>query len=198
MQISIHQLGARLNDVSATVDGATPRQSDFRLLTLNPGKAEDTITCSLYDASLQSMPDYEAISYVWGDPLDTCTILCSGQPFAITKSLHAALRNFRCEDQERVLWADAICINQEGFAERSEQVLIMRDVYRQARRVLIWLGEETENDCDALDIVLQLEEPLPKVSGNMQDVRAYNTPEVQFSKYECSTISCLGTSWSPA
>jgi hypothetical protein len=57
----------------------------------------------------------------------------------------------------------------------------MRDVSRQARRVLIWLGEETTTDCHAFDIVAQLGELLPDLPWNMKDVRAYNTWEAHIS-----------------
>jgi hypothetical protein len=44
-----------------------------------------------------------------------------------------------------VLWADAICIDQTNLDERGEQVQIMGQIYAQAERVLIWLGEMTED-----------------------------------------------------
>lgn len=46
----------------------------------------------------------------------------------------------RDEHQPRILWIDAICINQEDLEERSEQVLRMEYIYEWAERVVVWLG----------------------------------------------------------
>jgi hypothetical protein len=110
---------------------------------------------------MESLPDYDAISYVWGDPTDTSPLECSGKTLSITKNLHSALRHFRFQDQPRVLWADAICINQVDVHERGQQVSIMRVIYQRAQRVLIWLGTETEDDKDALNVIERIKKILP-------------------------------------
>jgi hypothetical protein len=38
------------------------------------------------------------------------------------------------------LWIDALCINQESVSERNAQVAIMRDIYKAAKRIVVWLG----------------------------------------------------------
>ena len=43
-----------------------------------------------------------------------------------------------------MLWLDAICINQNDTDERSEQVKLMGEVYRNSIRTLIWLGDADE------------------------------------------------------
>ena len=42
--------------------------------------------------------------------------------------------------KERVLWIDAICINQESVEEKQLQVPLMGRVYNLAKRVIAWLG----------------------------------------------------------
>ncbi|CAG7556529.1 unnamed protein product [Fusarium equiseti] len=37
-------------------------------------------------------------------------------------------------------WIDAICINQEDIPERNAQVLRMKDIYENAKRIICWLG----------------------------------------------------------
>ena len=127
-----------------------PRRSYVRLFALAPGRENDTISCTLTVWPLELAPNYEAISYVWGDPTAKIGIRCSGQSLGITKSLHTALKHLRLQDRERMLWADAICINQGDVDERSSQVTIMKEIYSRAQCVLIWLGEETERDQGAL------------------------------------------------
>ena len=49
------------------------------------------------------------------------------------------------ENDTRRLWIDSICINQQDLRERSEQAINMHRIYQQARRVIVWLGEESED-----------------------------------------------------
>jgi hypothetical protein len=64
----------------------------------------------------------------------------------ITSNLEAALQQLRLVDEPRVLWIDAICINQDDVHERSRQVWIMQEIYAKARQVIVWLGPEREDD----------------------------------------------------
>lgn len=43
-------------------------------------------------------------------------------------------------DKPRLVWADAVCINQKGNDEKSKQVLKMDIIYRQGSKTLAWLG----------------------------------------------------------
>jgi hypothetical protein len=63
----------------------------------------------------------------------------------MTDNLWRALRNLRHPDNERVLWVNALCINQSHDDERSKQVSLMHAVYTQAFSVEIWLGESFDN-----------------------------------------------------
>jgi hypothetical protein len=62
-------------------------------------------------------PEFEALSYVWGDPLITRQIKLNSQPFRVTENLEAALRRLRHDDRARIMWIDAICINQRNPRE---------------------------------------------------------------------------------
>ncbi|PQE15103.1 hypothetical protein CJF31_00007178 [Rutstroemia sp. NJR-2017a BVV2] len=81
-------------------------------MTLLPGQAHEEIKVVLSVVSLSTNPRYEALSYVWGDPHSTRSILIDGRSSRITESLEVALRRLRHLDQERILWVDAICVNQ--------------------------------------------------------------------------------------
>lgn len=70
-----------------------------------------------------------------------------GKPgFLVTQSLHDALCRLRSTTATRVLWIDAICINQVDLAERNAQVHQMGEIFFTARNVVVWLG-----DCDPRD-----------------------------------------------
>ena len=59
----------------------------------------------------------------------------------ITYSLYSGLKRFRYPEKDRILWADAICINQSDNKEKGIQVNMMGDIYDRATAVLVWLGE---------------------------------------------------------
>jgi hypothetical protein len=58
----------------------------------------------------------------------------------LTVNLHDALQALRYEDTIRTLWADAIAINQSDVKEKGHQVALMGPIYRDAQRVVVWLG----------------------------------------------------------
>ncbi len=53
---------------------------NIRLVNLLPGQFDDDITCTLSIADLENAPKYEALSYVWGDPIITHDIKI-GRPY---------------------------------------------------------------------------------------------------------------------
>jgi hypothetical protein len=91
---------------------------------------------------------YEAISYCWATESGDDSLLESlriGQrseaaQIPITKTCRDALCRFRNAHRPRVLWVDAICIDQTNQHECSHQVGIMAEIYRRAEKVLIYLG----------------------------------------------------------
>ncbi|KAL7625002.1 hypothetical protein AAE478_004216 [Parahypoxylon ruwenzoriense] len=114
----------------------------IRLLELQPGRGKATIQCKLKQFSLASQSlAYEPLSYCWGDPRWMLPIHLDGYPMEVTRNLHAALLHLRREDSIRLLWVDAVCINQNDVSEKSEQIQMMRQIYQQGVRTLVWLGK---------------------------------------------------------
>jgi hypothetical protein len=120
-------------------------KDQIRLLSICPAKDEsEPISCSLEVVNLADSLSYEALSYAWGDPARTHCIRLNKSCFKVTRSLGTALPCLRKTDATRTIWIDALCIDQENIAERNSQVLIMRDIYQQAWRVVVWLGNHDE------------------------------------------------------
>lgn len=71
----------------------------------------------------------------------------------MTPNLGAALRRLRYKEKWRLVWIDAICVNQEDLDERSQQVMLMRNIYSPARRVIVWLGEDNGQALHAVEII---------------------------------------------
>ena len=117
---------------------------EIRLLTLHEGDFKADIQISINTVSLfpDSPPTYEALSYVWGSQENPIDIHIGFQTLALTRNLAEALPYLRYRDKPRVLWIDAICVNQQDLKERSRQVRRMADLYRLADRVVVWLGPE--------------------------------------------------------
>jgi hypothetical protein len=64
----------------------------------------------------------------------------------VGKNLFGAFLGFRNRWTKRVLWADAICINQADIPEKNRQVAMMDRVYSQATIVRIWLDPKQDDD----------------------------------------------------
>ncbi|PMD15427.1 HET-domain-containing protein [Hyaloscypha hepaticicola] len=131
----------------------TPLPSDdhFRVLELLPGTSNSIVRCRLHVEQLvQAQDQYAAISYVWGNPNDKVPIICDDRIIKVTVNLTDALRHIRDRNRSRLVWADAVCINQDDDTEKGHQVKRMGSVYENAEEVLVWLGKDSEGiaeDC---------------------------------------------------
>ncbi len=125
------------------------------------------------------MPEFEALSYAWGSSEnrgDVWIVTDSGlQILKVTQKLHEALHHLRYETEPRVLWIDAICINQQDFPERSSQVKRMANIYILSKRVLVWLGPEADESSLALTLLeslgskIEVDWPRGKMHGTSAD-----------------------------
>ncbi|KAK3347179.1 heterokaryon incompatibility protein-domain-containing protein [Lasiosphaeria hispida] len=134
----------------------------IRLLRLIPYQDKnDPIQCRIFEYPLhepsQGTHLYEALSYVWGsaENLQPIYIQPDGDSLPtgnnhqlhITTNLRIALSYLRDPLLERIIWIDAICIDQHNNKEKEQQVQFMANIYANANRVIVWLGE-TAGDSD--------------------------------------------------
>ena len=96
------------------------------------------------------VPQYDALSYMWG-PEVMKPIEIYGTTYEIRENLWQAFLHLRLETETRVLWVDAICIDQESVEERNHQVAQMGKIYARAARVLVWLGPLRPSLSNAVD-----------------------------------------------
>jgi len=136
---------------------------EIRLLMMlpTPTGADEPISCQMFSVPLDSAPLFVSLSYAWGDPTITRPILINGRILHVTENLEAALRRFHegemsSPNGSRRWWVDAVCINQADDAEKSWQVGQMRDVFKKAAEVAIWLGPSDETSVIALNWATQL------------------------------------------
>jgi hypothetical protein len=134
----------------------------IRVLILEPGSFGQPVTGSIEHILDDSNCAYDALSYVWGKTKsDQLIYLKSRLPtlakeMLISTNLYAALQRLRYPKSSRRLWVDAICINQNDMAEKSSQVEKMREIFANAQRVVVWLGEEEEHDEHAISALPRL------------------------------------------
>lgn len=118
----------------------------IRLLRLMPHQGA-LIQGELFDYSLVDSDKgshlYEALSYVWGDWDNTQSIAINNRNIPITANLHEALLSLRDASLERVIWIDALCINQKDLDERRQQIGLMAEIYSKASCVIVWLGGQS-------------------------------------------------------
>lgn len=151
-----------------------PEKSEIRILALQPSSSPtDPIICRLITTSLEHTAGggrYTPLSYCWGTTSMTEKIVVDGHSFLVTPSLYNALLHFRSlnlnpsphprglrtTDDSGLWWIDAICINQNDLDERKSQVSLMTRLYKQAKTVRVWLGEESNDSTRAMQIIREV------------------------------------------
>ncbi|KAI0136394.1 heterokaryon incompatibility protein-domain-containing protein [Xylariales sp. AK1849] len=143
-------------------DSLSNAKKRIRLIRLRHGFPDSsTIDCELFDVEFNAahepvlvsdsstLQEYEALSWCWGSgPKDYAINITRGHnvyKMAVSRDLALALKYLRLRNKARVLWIDAICIDQSNIRERNHQVQIMSLIYTRARQVCIWLGEDDDD-----------------------------------------------------
>ncbi|KAI0128832.1 heterokaryon incompatibility protein-domain-containing protein [Xylariales sp. AK1849] len=113
------------------------------------------IRCRINPLRLDGTTPYYALSYVWGAQEPKAPITLNGHQIEVVPNLRNALKHLRerPELSGKNLWIDAICINQEDLQEKALQVDMMGDIYRNAEKVFIWLGEEDNDSNLAMELL---------------------------------------------
>ncbi|KAI0438943.1 heterokaryon incompatibility protein-domain-containing protein [Xylaria telfairii] len=128
----------RILELYPALDPNAPLRGNFRFVDLNIN------------------PFYDAISYTWGEPDFTTEILIGDDlcVLCITANLRDALVRYRFPTESRSIWADAICIDQANEEDKRKQIPSMRDIYRCASSVLVWLGKDPLGEACLREIAL--------------------------------------------
>lgn len=135
----------------------TPLVEDegIRLVVLYPASSvDDDLHVNIIHTTLSAINDspdephaYTALSYVWGDQKYLMPVYIGENHLFIGRSLHSALRHLRKLEEEMLVWADGLCINQQDIKERNHQVHQMRNIYSKAAETVAYIGNEGGNTC---------------------------------------------------
>lgn len=147
---------------SKTYQPLPKKRGYIRILNVRGSSAENPLVeCELIvkafeprDKSDGLDQPYEALSWCWGHTKakSYINIRKDGKVYAkyVSPELVAALKALRYPKQDRYLWVDAVCIDQDNDQEKNHQVEMMSDIYGRATRVCIWLGEGDDSSRLAL------------------------------------------------
>ncbi|EMR87688.1 putative het domain protein [Botrytis cinerea BcDW1] len=112
---------------------------------------------------------YQALSYVWGISETFQSVIIDEKPLLVTANLHAALLQLRDRTFERIIWVDAICINQKDEEEKSHQIGLMAKIFGLADRVIVYLGEAADDSDQALKIIRGVEDEIMDPSSSKEN-----------------------------
>ena len=125
----------------------------LRLLKIT-SVSNSILSYSLDEFAFDSGPEYYALSYTWGPPVIGIDAVaqadydrqqdsrCDGHSLFIGRNVYVALSQLANTYPGAYLWVDAVCINQDDGSERGAQVAQMGDIYANAERVIVWLGDD--------------------------------------------------------
>ncbi|KAK0631223.1 heterokaryon incompatibility protein-domain-containing protein [Immersiella caudata] len=170
--------------------GSLPATRSFRVFQLLPSKDDDNnlpgdLRGRIAVMNLDDGRDYNALSYCWGGSIEPSPYVRQGMvsivieeadgrtsQLLISPALATALRYLREQEQgsQLPLFIDQICINQADDAERSQQVGLMGDIYRNCRCVVAWLDVATRYTDELFDYI-------PCISDNEILHRLVQNPE---------------------
>lgn len=144
--------------------------SDIRLLRLMPHTDKPApIQCEVFEYSFQESSKethlYEALSYVWGSWEPPRFISIDKHNLRVTENLRKALSHLQNRSLVRIIWIDAICINQKDDKEKARQIQSMAKIYGHANRVIVYLGEAAHNSDQALENIRAAAEVRPTSSS---------------------------------
>src|SRR5690242_1037043 len=117
-------------------------RKEIRLVRLRASE-DDAISCKLQHFMLGSntIPEYQALSYMWGSPELCQSIFINGLVHRIPQDLHDFLTVARGRQYGGWIWIDQICIAQSDTTERNHHVSMMAEIYCGAASGIVWLGQ---------------------------------------------------------
>ena len=151
---------------------STPKTINRFILHPSPTPTSQ-ISGHLLPTPISDHPVYEALSYNH-DPSTLSTdlslddaiyhshflaqeayisISLTGLDFDIPETVYNALLALRHHDKERALWIDAICLSEDELRDKRTKSTITPGVFAAAERVLVWLGNETTNSKEGIELL---------------------------------------------
>lgn len=155
--------------------------AEIRLLDFLPPATSGNLKCRVRRASIDDTPTFISVSHVWGsgkaERLMHLESWCGTKVIQISKNLESLLVRLLCHDSNTLpqlwdgssrlpMWIDMICINQNDMDEKRSQIPLMREIYSQARSVIIWINEYDSYLRYAFHYLRRMVEDSPNTEGS--------------------------------
>lgn len=141
-------------------------KSEFRLVKFECPQSDSSGNtlppqCTVQNFSMDSAPQYKAVSYVWGLRTRSNKIFVHGyRSIVVSDNLYDFVLEHQSYKQSPTpgpttpwLWVDQICINQSNIQEKNHLVAQMGEIFSRALQVLVWLGDGTDGSEHALRVI---------------------------------------------
>ncbi|KAK3073177.1 hypothetical protein LTR53_005465 [Teratosphaeriaceae sp. CCFEE 6253] len=171
----------------------------IRLLYINEAAccSDSALCCDLYKVSLNDNPDYAALSYCWGDAVDTVDICLGGHTTPVTQNLANALCRLR-ELPKEFFWVDAVCINQPNLDERGKQVELMMEIYSGAALVYSYMSDDFVVPVDFIVRRRSIAEPVEIEVDPLQGSHDENPSSRHHLEQDGQTVDALDLAAEPS
>lgn len=117
------------------------KKGEIRLLKVHRRFPFSTLQTTAIQTTLEQAPSYEAISYTWGAASNLRQIYVNDQPYFTSTATYDAIYSRSSMWRSRIIWIDYLCINQQNLQEKAAQVMRMTEIYSNACKVMVCLGQ---------------------------------------------------------
>lgn len=147
----------------------------IRLTLIQAGPADTPIRCYPTTAWLdRDTPPFVALSYAWGQPNRDTQIYVDDKVAYITPNLAAFIRQLCLlgRNDGVLFWVDAVCIDQRNKEEKTQQVKLMKDIFRKCSECFCWLGPALSMDEEGITLLKTLTTELKDQSPDFEEAKA--------------------------
>ncbi|KAK5695547.1 hypothetical protein LTR97_009057 [Elasticomyces elasticus] len=133
-------------------------RKEVRILVIEPAASHEPVRCTFQTISLldDALPQYETVSYAWGDATKRDVVYIGGHQLSVPLSAKNVLQRMRRSDKPRTVWIDVICIDQQNLVDRNYLVQLMCEIYSSTSTGFIWLGKDDHNTEATFDAIRAL------------------------------------------
>lgn len=140
-------------------------QGQIRLLSGHVEEGQFIAELRPYNLDDPELPAFDAVSYTWGLPAYSNSVIIDGADFPVLDSLYPFLC-FLAQSKPTNWWVDSISINQNDKEEKSHQIPLMRRIFRAAQQTQAYLGEEADDGELAVAFLRELGDRYGKKQSN--------------------------------
>jgi len=133
----------RAHGVSLYLDLPLAHADSIRILRVKAGLPNSLLECVLAVTTPEASKNrYAALSYTWDREGPVTPIRVNGRITGVRRNLFDLIYSLRELHRDVLIWADAICIDQDSHSERNHQVQLMSRIYSCAACTQLWLGND--------------------------------------------------------